>query len=147
MSITTSDTPQVLLEHHLKTLRLPTILREYDKLARQCAIEKPVAFGGHQEREQAAGHKPGAVAFGAAAELAGRNLAADAERLAGLRDRFENAVLGRISGAGVDGTPDASNLYFDGLDGEALVVAAGFCAASPFPPARPPRAAPSEAPV
>ena len=33
------DTPQVLLDHHLKTLRLPTFLREYDKLARQCAAE------------------------------------------------------------------------------------------------------------
>ena len=31
------DTPQVLLEHHLKQLKLPTFLREYDKLARQCA--------------------------------------------------------------------------------------------------------------
>ena len=36
----TPDTPQVLLEHHLKALRLPTFLREYDKLARQCAQEK-----------------------------------------------------------------------------------------------------------
>ena len=34
-----SDTPQVLLAHHLKTLKLPTFLREYDKLARQCAAE------------------------------------------------------------------------------------------------------------
>ncbi len=34
-----SDTPQVLLAHHLKTLKLPTFLREYDKLARQCASE------------------------------------------------------------------------------------------------------------
>ena len=34
MSATAPDTPQVLLEHHLKALRLPTILREYDKLAR-----------------------------------------------------------------------------------------------------------------
>ena len=34
-----SDTPQVLLGHHLKALRLPTFLREYDKLARQCAAE------------------------------------------------------------------------------------------------------------
>jgi hypothetical protein len=34
-----SDTPQVLLAHHLKALRLPTFLREYDKLARQCAAE------------------------------------------------------------------------------------------------------------
>ena len=36
----TPDTPQVLLEHHLKTLRLPTILNEYDKVARQCAAEQ-----------------------------------------------------------------------------------------------------------
>ena len=34
-----SDTPQVLLAHHLKALKLPTFLREYDKLARQCAAE------------------------------------------------------------------------------------------------------------
>ena len=34
-----ADTPQVLLEHHLKALRLPTFLREYDKMARQCAAE------------------------------------------------------------------------------------------------------------
>lgn len=33
------DTPQVLLEHHLKHLRLPTFLREYDKVAQQCAAE------------------------------------------------------------------------------------------------------------
>jgi DNA replication protein DnaC len=36
----TPDTPQVLLEHHLKALRLPTILSEYDKVARQCAAEQ-----------------------------------------------------------------------------------------------------------
>lgn len=34
-----NDTPQVLLEHHLKQLRLPTFLREHDKVARQCAAE------------------------------------------------------------------------------------------------------------
>lgn len=34
-----SDTPQILLEHHLKALRLPTFLREYDKCARMCAAE------------------------------------------------------------------------------------------------------------
>ena len=34
-----SDAPQVLLDHHLKTLKLPTFLREYGKLARQCASE------------------------------------------------------------------------------------------------------------
>jgi len=36
----TNDTPQLLLEHHLKLLRLPTFLREYDKVARQCADER-----------------------------------------------------------------------------------------------------------
>jgi DNA replication protein DnaC len=36
----TADTPQLLLEHHLKQLRLPTFLREYDKVARQCAVEQ-----------------------------------------------------------------------------------------------------------
>jgi DNA replication protein DnaC len=35
----TADTPQLLLEHHLKALRLPTMLREYDRVARQCAVE------------------------------------------------------------------------------------------------------------
>ena len=35
-----TDTPQVLLQHHLKKLRLPTFLSEYSKLAQQCAAEK-----------------------------------------------------------------------------------------------------------
>jgi len=34
---TTSGTPQVLLAHHLKQLKLPTVLREFDKVARECA--------------------------------------------------------------------------------------------------------------
>jgi DNA replication protein DnaC len=34
---TTSGAPQVLLAHHLKQLKLPTVLREYDKVARDCA--------------------------------------------------------------------------------------------------------------
>ena len=34
-----SEAPQLLLDHHLKTLKLPTFLREYSKLARQCAAE------------------------------------------------------------------------------------------------------------
>ena len=34
-----SDAPQLLLAHHLKALKLPTFLREHDKLARQCAAE------------------------------------------------------------------------------------------------------------
>ena len=34
---TMSTAPQVLLAHHLKQLKLPTVLREYDKVARECA--------------------------------------------------------------------------------------------------------------
>lgn len=34
-----SETPQVLLTHHLKALKLPTVLREYDRQARLCAAE------------------------------------------------------------------------------------------------------------
>ncbi len=34
-----NDTPQILLTHHLKALKLPTFLSEYDKVARQCAEE------------------------------------------------------------------------------------------------------------
>lgn len=31
--------PEILLAHHLKVLKLPTCLREHQKLVRQCAAE------------------------------------------------------------------------------------------------------------
>lgn len=34
-----TEAPQILLSHHLKSLRLPTVLREYGKLAKQAAAE------------------------------------------------------------------------------------------------------------
>ena len=34
-----TETPKILLAHHLKTLKLPTFLREHEKVARQCAAE------------------------------------------------------------------------------------------------------------
>lgn len=89
----------------------------------------PVSFGGHHERDRRPGTEnvPGIAAFGAAADLAASRLAADAERLANLRDRLENAVLDRIPGTGINGarwgrTPNTSNIYFDGIDGEAMVI-------------------------
>jgi hypothetical protein len=36
-----ADTPQLLLEHHLKALRLPTILREYDIFALESDLSLP----------------------------------------------------------------------------------------------------------
>jgi cysteine desulfurase len=90
----------------------------------------PVTFGGHHERDRRPGTEnvPGIASFGAAAELAGRNLAAEMERLTALRDRLENGILDRIPGSGVNGArwsrvPNTSNVYFDAIDGEALVIA------------------------
>ena len=34
-----SEPPEILLRHHLRKLKLPTVLREHEKLARQCAAE------------------------------------------------------------------------------------------------------------
>jgi len=89
-----------------------------------------IAFGGHHERDRRPGTEnvPGAVAFGVAAELAARSLAEETARVAALRDRLENSILDRIPGAGINGSPwrrvaNTSNVYFDGIDGEALVIA------------------------
>jgi cysteine desulfurase len=90
----------------------------------------PVTFGGHHERDRRPGTEnvPGIAAFGAAAELAGRRLKDDSERLGQLRDRLENSVLERIPGSGINGSrwnrvANTSNMYFDGVDGEAMVIA------------------------
>ena len=90
----------------------------------------PVTYGGHHERDRRPGTEnvPAIAALGTAAALAGRDVASDAERLGALRDRLENKVLERIGGAGINGsrwnrTPNTSNLYFDGVDGEAMVIA------------------------
>jgi cysteine desulfurase len=90
----------------------------------------PVAFGGHHERDRRPGTEnvPGIAAFGAAAELAGQRLAEEAVNLGALRDRLENTILDRIPETGINGsrakrTPNTSNIYFDGVDGEAMVIA------------------------
>jgi cysteine desulfurase len=89
-----------------------------------------IAFGGHHERDRRPGTEnvPGITAMGAAAALAAERPSAESERLTALRDRLENAVLDRIPGTGVNGarwnrTPNTSNIYFDGIDGEAMVIA------------------------
>jgi cysteine desulfurase len=90
----------------------------------------PIAFGGHHERDRRPGTEnvPGIAAFGTAAELAGQHLQNDAAQVAALRDRLENSILDRVPGSGVNGsrwnrTPNTSNIYFDGIDGEAMVIA------------------------
>ncbi len=89
-----------------------------------------IQFGGHHERDRRPGTEnvPGAVAFGAAAAWLIENGQAEAARLQGLRDRMEAAILGRVPGASVNGggaprTPNTSSICFDGIRGEALVIA------------------------
>jgi cysteine desulfurase len=89
----------------------------------------PILYGGHHERERRPGTEnvPGAVGMGRAAEWACQNLEAESERLAGLRDRLERGILRRIPMAGVNGggtrVPNTTNMYFDHVEGEALVIA------------------------
>jgi cysteine desulfurase len=90
----------------------------------------PIVFGGHHERDRRPGTEnvAGIAAFGAAADLAAAHLAEESSRLCSLRDRLEAAVLDRLPGAGINGSrwnrvPNTSNLYFDGIDGEAMVIA------------------------
>lgn len=90
----------------------------------------PQSYGGHHERDRRPGTEnvPGIAGFGAAADLASRDLTGEAARLAALRDRLERAVLDRIPETGINGaraprTPNTTNIYFDGIDGEALVIA------------------------
>jgi cysteine desulfurase len=89
----------------------------------------PITFGGHQER----GLRPGtenvaAIAgFGKACELAAARLAEDAADIESLRSTFEAAVIARVPGAVVNGQgaariPNTSNISFEGIDGEMLVV-------------------------
>lgn len=87
-------------------------------------------FGGRHERERRAGTEnvPGAVALARAAKWVAENGAAEAERLAGLRDRLERGILGRIKDAHVNAAgsarvPNTTNIRFDGIDSDALLIA------------------------
>ena len=101
---------------------------------------RPMFFGGLHERGRRAGTEnvAGIVGMGRAAELARAWLAGDAsddgpgadsvEALARLRDRLEQGILAEVDEAGVNGgraarVANTSNLYFDHVEAEALVIA------------------------
>ncbi|HEY6292919.1 MAG TPA: cysteine desulfurase NifS [Terriglobia bacterium] len=91
---------------------------------------EPLLHGGHHERDRRPGTEnvPGIVGLGAASELAGQRLAAEALRLATLRDRLESGLLARVENARVNGDPgrrqpNTLNLGFEGIKGESLVMA------------------------
>jgi cysteine desulfurase len=92
---------------------------------------EPLLFGGPQEHQRRAGTEnlPGIVGLGCAAEMAQAFVAGDGPaRLAALRDRLEQGILTHVDKAGVYGNgvprvPNTTNLWFDHLEGEALVIA------------------------
>lgn len=91
--------------------------------------------GGSHERRRRAGTEnvAGIVGLAQATELAMHSLVdGTMERLAALRDRLEAGILSLpgtgLNGVGVDGKPvrrvaNTSNIWFDQLEGEALVIA------------------------
>jgi cysteine desulfurase len=91
---------------------------------------RPLLYGGPHEHKMRAGTEnvPAAAGFGRAAEWVIEQGAAEASRQAVLRDRLEQGLVGRIAGAYVNGadTPrvgNTSNMRFDGIDSEPLLIA------------------------
>jgi cysteine desulfurase len=92
---------------------------------------EPLFAGGAHERQRRPGTEnvPGIVGLGKAAECAMEGLRSGVpERTRALRDRLERGLLERVSEAGVNGgeaprVPNTTNLWFDHLEGEALVIA------------------------
>jgi cysteine desulfurase len=89
---------------------------------------RPIQFGGKHERERRPGTEnvPSAIAMGKAAAIALSTMPTEPARLEILRDRLEAGILARVPDSGVNGgstrTPNTTNIYFDGLEGEALVI-------------------------
>jgi cysteine desulfurase len=92
---------------------------------------EPRFFGGSHERSRRAGTEnvPGIVGLGKAAELAVESLQQGEDReVAAMRDRLEATILANVEAAGVNGVgasrvPNTANIYFDYIEGEALVIA------------------------
>jgi cysteine desulfurase len=89
-----------------------------------------ILHGGSHERSRRAGTEnvPGIVGLGKAAELAIAGLErGDDKKMAGARDRLERELLEieatGLNGEGAPRVPNTTNIYFDGIDGEALVIA------------------------
>jgi cysteine desulfurase len=89
----------------------------------------PFMTGGSHERKRRAGTEnvPAIAGLGTAASLAKQRLPEMQGRIAALRDRIESEIKFRITGTRVNGqaprVPTITNLSFDGLEGEAAVIA------------------------
>ncbi len=93
----------------------------------------PWMLGGSHERGRRGGTEnvPGIVGLGKACNVATRRLDEFQSVIGGLRDRLEEGILESISGTHVNGSrtaraPHVTNISFDGIGGEALLVALDF---------------------
>jgi cysteine desulfurase len=92
---------------------------------------RPMLFGGSHERSRRAGTEnvPGIVALGKAAELARDAFSrGDLEQMSRMRDRLEQTILSQVESTSVNGqgaprVPNTSSIYFECIEGEALVIA------------------------
>jgi cysteine desulfurase len=92
---------------------------------------EPLFFGGRHERSRRAGTEnvPGIVGLGKAAELAMQSFErGNDEKMSALRDRLQQGILAQVEEAGVNGAgaprvPNTSNIYFDHIEGESMVIA------------------------
>jgi cysteine desulfurase len=92
---------------------------------------QPLFYGGSHERQRRAGTEnlPGIVGLGKAAEVAKKWLESGGPaEMAAMRDRLQAAVSGKVESVGVNGfgatrVPNTTNLWFDHVEGEALVIA------------------------
>jgi len=88
-----------------------------------------VSQGGGQERGLRSGSEdvPAIVGFGAAAEIAGNEMAAESERLMRLRDKLIDGVLARVNDSFLNGhrrnrLPNNANFRFRFVEGEAMLL-------------------------
>ncbi len=92
---------------------------------------QPMIYGGSHERQRRAGTEnlPGIVGLGKAAELSKAWLEGNGPaEMSALRDRLQNSILDAVTDVGVNGdgaslVPNTTNLWFDYIEGEALVIA------------------------
>ena len=93
------------------------------------ALTPQMVGGSHESRFRAGTQNvAGAVALGAAAEWINQHAAAELPHLAELRDALETSILSRVADAHVNAqgsprTPNTTNIRFDGVDSEALLIA------------------------
>ncbi len=92
---------------------------------------QPLFHGGRHERSRRAGTEnvAGIVGLGKAAELAKEGLdRGDDKKMVVMRDRLQEGILAPVDEAGVNGegaprVPNTTNIHFDHIEGESLVIA------------------------